>query len=258
MLIETTGANSRPPDWLPRSIVSGFVATFAMTVAFFIAYALARVATHIELAPRRGAATFTDWLAALTNNPVLDLAANSLFVSGTLHLAVGVAWAVVYAYAFEPRLPGDGWLRGATFSIVPWILSVLVFLPLMGGGWAGLTLGAGPLPAVGNLILHLIYGGALGVVYGPLGDIPADTFPRAGAGDDPEVVAGYEMATIKGIGSGAAIGGVIGMVGSLLARPDTLPLGTPPLAFLPVMILLGASFGALLGSMAGLVPRATR
>jgi hypothetical protein len=213
------------------------------------------VATHVELAPRRGAATFTDWLAALTSNPVLELASSSLFVAGTLHLATGIAWAVVYAYVFEPRLPGPGWQRGVIFSILPAILSILVVLPLVGGGMAGAAIGAGPLPAIGNFILHLCYGASLGAVYGPLGDIPADEFPHAAAGDRREVVVGYEAAAVKGIVAGAAIGAVVGIAGSLLAGPMTLPLGIPPLALLPVTVLLGASFGALIGSLSGLASR---
>ena len=51
------------------------------------------------------------------------------------------------------------------FSLVPWLLSLLVFFPAVGGGLFGADLDAGPLPAIGNLVLHLIYGAILGTVY---------------------------------------------------------------------------------------------
>src|SRR4029453_3635284 len=130
----------------------------------------ARAATVIQLRPLRGAADFTQWLHALTNNQVLDFAATSLYAAAAVHLVVGVLWAILYAFYFEPRLPGAAWARGLTFSLIPWILSLAVFLPLVGGGLFGDAIGAGPLPAIGNLILHLGYGVTLGLIYGPLGD----------------------------------------------------------------------------------------
>jgi hypothetical protein len=108
------------------------------------------------------------------------------------------------------------------------------------------------------LILHLVYGATLGTVYGPLGDIPADEFPSRGQVDAPGVVSHYEGNAAKGIVVGAALGGVVGIAGSLLAGTNVLPLGISPLAFLPVTVVLGASFGALIGSIAGLAPGTNR
>src|SRR3954469_17480874 len=51
------------------------------------------------------------------------------------------------------------------FALVPFLLSVVVFFPIMDAGVLGKDLGAGPLPVVGNLILHLIYGATLGTLY---------------------------------------------------------------------------------------------
>jgi len=249
-----------PVDWLPRAIVSGFIASVVMSITFFIAYGLARIVSTVELSPRRGAATFRDWMEALTNNQVLDLAATSLYTAGAVHLAVGVLWAVLYAYSFEPRLPGPGWLRGITFSLIPWVLSLAVFLPVVGGGFFGAAIGAGPIPALGNLILHLAYGATLGAIYGPLGDIPADQFPYAGATDDPRVVAHYEQGAAKGIVFGALIGALIGAVGAVSTQfqPNALVLGVPAFAFIPVTAVLGATFGGFLGSFAGLAPEQSR
>lgn len=244
----------RPADWLPRAILSGFIATVAMSILFFVAFGLARAASNIELAPRRGGPTFGSWLDALTSNQVLDLAAGSLYAAGAVHLMVGVLWAVAYAYYFEPRLPGPPWVRGVTFSLIPGVMSVIVFLPLVGGGLFGAAIGAGPLPTIGNIMLHLGYGAALGAIYGPLGDIAADEFPHRGVADAPQVVAGYESAAARGILFGAIIGAAIGLLGAatISLRPDAAVLGMPPLAVLPITIVLGATFGGVLNSIAGL------
>lgn len=256
------GAESRSitrpvAGWLARAILSGFIASMAMAISFFLAYGLARVATTIALADRRGAEPFHPWVQALTNNQVLDLAGGSLYAAGAAHLAVGVLWAVLYGYYFEPRLPGAGWVKGIAFSLIPWMLSLVVFLPLVGGGLFGFVLGAGPLPAIGNLVLHLVFGATLGAMYGPLGDIAADEFPHAGLVDEPEVVAQYERAAARGIVIGAIVGAIVGIVLSVQAAAQgvAMPFGVPAPAFPPVVAVIGATFGGVLGSISGLGPR---
>ena len=139
MSAELSAVPRPAPGWLPRSILSGFIASMAMLISFFVAYGAARVAASVTLADRRGAETFHEWVQALTNNQVLDLATGSVYAAGAVHLTVGVLWAVVYAYYFEPRLPGAGWLRGLVFAFIPWVLSLVVFMPVVGGGFVWRT-----------------------------------------------------------------------------------------------------------------------
>jgi hypothetical protein len=256
--IETRAAPRPVAGWLPRAILSGFIASMTMAIAFFVAYGLARVATTVELANRRGAETFTNWIQALTNNQVLDLATGSLYAAGAVHLTLGVLWALLYGYYFEPRLPGGGWVKGLTFALIPWILSIVVFLPVVGGGLFGFAIGAGPLPAIGNLVLHLVYGATLGAMYGPVGDIAADEFPHAGPVDEPRVVASYERAAARGIVAGAVLGLIVGIVVAIQAGAQGSPLGIPTVALPPVMAVIGATFGGVLGSIAGLSPAEAR
>lgn len=253
-------STGRPqPDWLPRAIISGFIATVAMAILFFIAYGAARIAVQIELAPSRGGPEFHRWLEALTNNQVLDLAANSLYLAAAIHLVVGVAWALVYGYWFEPRIPGPHWMRGVAFSLIPWILSLVVFLPLVGGGFFGAAIGAGPLPAIGNLILHLAYGATLGAIYGPLGDIPADNLSRAAPRDELAVMAHYEETTARGIVMGGVIGALVG-VGAVvvtgMGAGQAAP-GVPAVVVVPIGIATGAVLGGLWGSISGLAATAS-
>ena len=55
---------------------------------------------------------------------------------------------MLYALLFEPRLAGPGWFRGLMFAVAPSLLSVTVFLPLVGGGLSGAAFDAGPLRSV--------------------------------------------------------------------------------------------------------------
>jgi hypothetical protein len=53
------------------------------------------------------------------------------------------------------------------------------------------------------------------------------------------------------------LGAVVGVAGALIeqAQPGTLAFGAPPLAFIPVAVALGATFGGFIGSFSGLTAR---
>ncbi len=243
----------RPPhvvDRLTRAIVAGFVATATMTVVLLLAYVIATALGRPEPAP-----LFLRWLWALTHNPLVDLASGALFTVVSLHLAFGLIWALVYAVLFEPVLPGPALGRGLLFALLPWLLSVVVLFPFLGAGLFGLALGAGPLPALGNLVIHLVYGATLGVLY-DLADIvglettplPPDLQARA--------MAGAERGAAVGVVVGLLAGGLFGFVlGQILPLPG-LPL--PAVTVAPVIgmtlafAVLGAALGVLLGSLAGM------
>jgi len=247
----------RRADWLPRGVMSGFIATVVMTLLFFVAYGLIHAGTAVQLEPKRGADQFTAWLQALTHNQVIDVAAASFPVAAALHLVVSVLWALLYAYWFERRLPGNDWSRGAVFALIPWILSIAVFFPLIGGGLFGVGIGAGPLPIIGNLILHLGYGLTLGGIYGALGDVPADHLSGVTTRDDFEVLYRYEVGAARGIVIGAILGMVVGAAIAALQQ-GTTGFGIPPAVFIPLSMLLGASFGGFAGSLSGLSGVPTR
>src|SRR5438067_1399852 len=194
-------------DWLPRAIVAGFIAAVVMSFTFMLAYGLAYlVARWQPLRYSESPANIAGWFYALIHNPATDLAGSNLYVSGGLHFLVAIAWAVLYAYAAEPRLHGPAWRRGVTFSLLPWLLSIIVLLPLVGGGPLGVGLGAGPLPVLGNLILHAVYGATLGVVYGPFGDIPADRLSSDGPAADVETARTFETNIDDAAVGGLAVG----------------------------------------------------
>jgi hypothetical protein len=49
--------------------------------------------------------------------------------------------------------------------MLPFLISVLVVLPFMGAGVLGLGLGAGPVPAAGELIRNALFGVGLGITH---------------------------------------------------------------------------------------------
>lgn len=234
-----------------RALLSGFAASAVMSFAFIGAYGISVLLAGISLSQRRGASELTDWFAGLTQNSLIDFSRGNLYVALALHLLAGVLWALLYAHIFEPRLSGPGWRRGLIFSVVPWVLSLIVFFPLVGAGFFGMDLGAGPLPVLGNFILHLIYGATLGLVYGPFGDRLMET------SDEAERVALQRSETFaaRGVVAGLVAGLALGVVGAIVAAAgDTggTILGTSPLAFVFASAILGATLGALVGSLAGL------
>ena len=140
-------------------VLAGFAATLVMVLAIFPAYMLAAVAANEH------GNQLTQWFWGLAHNKLTDNVFDIPIGAISLNLAAGLGWAVIYTLLVEPRLSGPGWRRGMLFALVPWLLSLVVFFPLAGAGFFGASLHAGPLPALGNLVLHLLYGATLGVVY---------------------------------------------------------------------------------------------
>ena len=85
------------------------------------------------------------------------------------HLMIGVILAMIYAVV-APSLPGAPALRGAVFGLAPWLIVMLIMMPmsgmpLFGGAVAG---------AMGSLIGHLVYGAVVGAIYGNPDPVKAD------------------------------------------------------------------------------------
>ena len=164
----------------------------------------------------------------------------------------GLIWALLYGLIFEPRLKGSAWLKGVRFALIPWLFSLAIVIPLVGGGILGLSLGAGPLPIVGNLILHAVYGAILGTVYGTAESVFDRPLHRGGSED---LLAGRlaELGAARGMGIGLALGVVLGVIGAALVPQFTGMQGggsLNPLAMVVAVALTGAAFGGFVGSLA--------
>jgi hypothetical protein len=95
----------------------------------------------------------------------------SLTLGWAAHFMIGTVLAIAYAAIFAARLPGGPALRGAAFSVLPWLLAQLVVMPMMGAG----VFSGSALMAMGSLLGHLAYGAVVGAVYGAPAASPGST-----------------------------------------------------------------------------------
>jgi len=211
-----------------------------MVLAFGAAFALALALSRTTLP------LISSWFAGLTRNSFIDAAAPNLFAAAGVFLVGGVVWALVYGLVFEPRLSGPGWQRGLKFALLPWLVSLVVVLPLVGGGLLGLGLGAGPLPILGNLLLHAVYGVVLGVTFGSA-DSVLDNPSHTPSEDDLRLGRLSEVSAARGLVIGV-VGGLL--LGVIMAAPIQSGVSLNPLALVVAITLTGAAFGALIGSFA--------
>jgi uncharacterized membrane protein YfcA len=107
----------------------------------------------------------------------------------------------------------------------------------MDAGFLGSDLGAGPLPFIGNLVAHLVYGAILGFVFAIEEERGIPDSAR-----DRRANATAEM----GAATGVIIGGVVGAIGGWLVAPTM-----DSLADRPVITLAGVLVGAAAGASAG-------
>ncbi len=250
---EEAGTVAYKSGQLPRTIISGFIASMAMLMTFAIAYVIAYMVDGDVATGTSSKATMGLWLFNLTHNRLLDMAQSLLYLSIGVHFAMGLLLAVLYTYVAEPRMWGPGWVRGSLFAAIPWVFSVAVFFPLVGGGLFGVNLGAGPLPFLGNLILHVVYGATLGLMYEPMFDELPDMESRNEENTWAMVVS-EDMAA-----KGMLIGLVAGLMGGVLLgitlQPQFQSLSISAESATLMMMLIGGASGALLGSFFGLPTR---
>lgn len=139
-----------------RAIVAGFVATVVLSVLMLIKGAMGMLPQMNVIHMLAGMAHARMGLPA------------SPLVGWIAHFFIGtVLWGIGFAL-LQPVLPGSSAVRKAlSFSVLAWLLMMLVPLPMAGAGLFGLKMG--PMAPVMTLVLHLIWGAVLGAVYGRLG-----------------------------------------------------------------------------------------
>jgi hypothetical protein len=285
--IEAQPRSRTSTDSLSRAILAGFAASLTMLLMFLVAYNLARLLSaapdlawpalerrsiirpvywatrsgQADLAP--GEADYlTDvletprlWLINLTHNRLIDAGLADVYLAAGVYVAGGLLWAVIYTLV-EPRLSGAPWVRGVSFAMIPALVSLVVVLPLLGGGLFGLSLGAGPLPTIGNVLLHVVYGAILGVVYGPFGDLDASTLERPAATADDRPRTSYEPTAALLLLGGLVVGALIGLAASVATGGiGGATMGASNSGLILWGGLLGAVIGLFVGSFLGLGER---
>jgi LytS/YehU family sensor histidine kinase len=96
-----------------------------------------------------------------------------------------------------------------------------------------------------------LYGAALGLLYGPFGDLSAEDF-RPGTMADRRAMGAAERVAARGILVGGLVGAVIGVVPALARQMDNPMLGAPPAIFMLATVLAGVTLGGFIGSFVGL------
>ena len=134
-----------------RAAVAGLIGTAAMTALLLVepSIGLPKIAMGQVLSTSLGLTT-----AHLSIGPALGWA---------LHFLIGMALAVIYAGAFDRRLPGTAVVRGMLYGALVFVVAQVVFMPLVGGGV--FSRGDSELLA-GSLLGHLLYGAVIGWTYG--------------------------------------------------------------------------------------------
>lgn len=230
-------AHPRHLGWVSRAVVSGFLGSLLALLVAVAAYAFAAAVGSTN--PNGN--FFSVWAYNLANNKVTNLVTTVHIVQAIgLHLVTGIVWATIYAAVVEPNLRGRGWFKGLAFAIVPLLFSQFVFLPIVGAGVAGTTVGAGPLPWIGAIILHAVYGITMGETYAL-----ADGEGLLGGVDSPQAkgFTAVERDMAIGLVLGAVIGAVVGLI---LAALGVGQGGTDAM-------ILTATGGATEGAFAGVV-----
>ena len=137
-----------------RAAVAGLVGTAAMTALLLVepSVGLPKIAMGQVLASSLGLTT-----ARLPIGPA---------VGWGLHFIIGMGLALIYAAAFDRRLPGSAVVRGMLYGVLVFVVAQIVFMPLVGGGFFS----RGDLELLaGSLLGHLLYGGVTGWAYGEPG-----------------------------------------------------------------------------------------
>ncbi len=134
-----------------RATIAGIIATAAVTTLWLVEpfLGLPRLAVGSMLSSFLAVAT-----AYLPIWPA---------VGWGLHVAVGIALAIIYARWLVHSLPGSPFGRGVLYGCLVFLVAQLTFMPLVGAG----VFSRGDLPLLaGSLLGHVVYGGLVGLIYG--------------------------------------------------------------------------------------------
>ncbi len=141
-----------------RAIVAGFVATLAMTMLMYGAPMMRMPKMDIAV-----------MLGSLLGQGIPAPASGAWWLGMMMHFINGtIIFPLIYAYLLSPVLPGAPWLKGATWGLILWAIAQAVVMPMMGMGFFSSGTPQPMMAVGGSLIGHLIYGGILGAIAGPV------------------------------------------------------------------------------------------
>jgi uncharacterized membrane protein YagU involved in acid resistance len=138
-----------------ESIKSGLTAGFAASAAVG---ALMIIKTQLGILPELN--PIGDIVAVVDSYTGLQFPPDTGWVG---HFIIGaVGWGVIYTW-IRTILPGPAVAKGLIFGVLAWLVIMIVFMPVAGHGFFGLSLGIAA--QVATFALHLVFGAVLGAVY---------------------------------------------------------------------------------------------
>ena len=72
------------------------------------------------------------------------------------HFMVGTVLALIYVYVFASKLPGNGFVRGAIYVLISWLVSQIMVNPMMGAGVFATNTTAPFLMVIGSMMGHIV------------------------------------------------------------------------------------------------------
>jgi len=130
---------------IKAGFLSGFIATVVLSILMIIK-------AKMGLMPELNA---INMLADMMNAPLL--------MGWITHFMIGtVVWGLLFSTIVE-KLPSDIITNAVIFSVIAWLMMMMIVMPIAGAGLFGLKLGM--MAPVATLMLHLIWGVVLGFTY---------------------------------------------------------------------------------------------
>lgn len=80
------------------------------------------------------------------------------------HFMIGMLLAAAYLSFWKDRLPGKPAVKGLLFALIPFLMSQLLVMPIMGAGIFSINTPVPILMVIGSLMGHLVYGTVLGIM----------------------------------------------------------------------------------------------
>lgn len=138
-----------------NGLIAGFAATLVLSVMMILksVMGLMPAVNAIRMLTQMGAAYF--------HTPAVPI------VGWVAHFVIGtIAWGLVFAAAYRIWPGRSPAVKGIAFSVLAWLMMMIIVMPMAGAGLFGISLGmAAP---VATLVLHVVFGAVLGVVYAKL------------------------------------------------------------------------------------------
>lgn len=137
-----------------KGIIAGLIGTIVLTV-------LMMIKKKIGLMPE------LDPVHMVSDTVALKLGMEPNIVIGwVLHFGIGAVWGGGFA-VLNNILPGSSQIaKGIVMGIGAWLLMMIGLMPISGSGLFGMNMGI--MAPVITLVLHLVFGAALGAVFGKL------------------------------------------------------------------------------------------